>query len=390
MSIRVLIIADRLFCSRERSLLSRLEVGLVDEGLRVIQAIPQDDDVEGRTVASDNAELFRSVVHYSSRTVSLTRAFAARQLASEITRAVGDADGPPDIDLVHVFGGASWGLGAEVAAHLDAQLLLEVWRGGLAERAVSFAHALSLSSNNPPVLVAPDAAIERQVQDWSAKLDAPKRGVVIKPAWWGVHVPPVLRTVLPGGQAVTAAIVGSGRDSRSFLVALEGLAAALTPCEDAVIFCDALAARRAGAYALAQARGFLPRLTLIDELEARRDLLLHADLLIHPDAMGEHRSILLEAMASGMIVIAAADPMVSILIDGRTARLVTGGDSGAWRVAVESVLVNPEAARQLAASAHQFVRTTRAASAHVRQVLAIYQWMVSNQSIPITSALPKP
>jgi hypothetical protein len=389
MTMRVLIIADRLFCSRERSLLSRLEVGLVDEGLRVIQAIPEDEDAEWRSATTDSAELYRSVVRYSARTVSITRAFAARQLVTEMTRAMGDSDAPLEIDLVHVFGGASWGLGAQVASQLDAQLLLEVWRGGLAERAINFARSLS-GSSVPPVLVAPDPSIEKLIQEWTSKLDPPNRGIVAKPASWGVHVPAALRTVLPGGQAVTAALVGSGRDSRSFLAALEGVAAALAPCEDAVIFCDALAARRAGGYALAQSRGFLPRLTLIDELEARRELLLHADLLVHPDALGEHRSILLEAMASGMIVIAAADPMLSILIDGRTARLVSGSHPDAWRFAVESVLANPEGARQLAASAHQFVRSTRSASAHVRQVLGIYQWMVSNQSIPITSAVPKP
>ena len=39
---RVLILADGLFATRERALLSRLEVGLADEGVRVVQATPED------------------------------------------------------------------------------------------------------------------------------------------------------------------------------------------------------------------------------------------------------------------------------------------------------------------------------------------------------------
>ncbi len=37
---RILIIADESFASRERAMLSRLEVGLADEGVRVVHVIP--------------------------------------------------------------------------------------------------------------------------------------------------------------------------------------------------------------------------------------------------------------------------------------------------------------------------------------------------------------
>lgn len=369
---RTLIIADELFASRERALLSRLEVGLADEGVRVVQALPETDMGGGQ-----GTELFSTVVKYSTRTVALTRSFAARKLLRAIAARLGEDD-DARIDLVHVFGGASWGLGKEIAELLGAQLLLEVWRSGLVDRAAALVRAQRGREDGiEPVLIAPDPAIEKLLNDG---------GCLTRPAWWGVHVPGAVRDVLPEGRAISAMIVGSGRDPRAFVAALTGLAEALRDTPDAVIFCDALAARRAGLWAVAKKVGVLHRLTLIAELEGRRDLLVHGDLLIQPDALGEQRSILLEAMAAGMVVIAARDPMVSTLIEGKTARLVDRPDPAAWRETLASVLRDRGAARALALGAGQFVRANRLASMQVRQVLAVYEWMMSKQAIPLAGA----
>ncbi|MFZ4576290.1 MAG: hypothetical protein ACOYN0_18040, partial [Phycisphaerales bacterium] len=112
---RALILADEFFASRERSLLSRLEIGLADEGVRVIQAIPET--VEG--VGGDS--LFSTVVRYSTRSLALTRSFAARKLVRSVMNQLGEDD-DGTVDLVHVFGGAVWGLGIEAAGLLDAQV----------------------------------------------------------------------------------------------------------------------------------------------------------------------------------------------------------------------------------------------------------------------------
>lgn len=365
---RALIIADEFFASRERALLSRLEIGLADEGVRVIQALPET--VEG----AEGGNLFSTVVRYSTRTLSLTRRFAARKLVRSLFASLGEDD-EGEIDLLHVFGGAVWGLGIETAGLLGAQLVLEVWRSGLVDRAIGVSQSLKTRGEGlEPVLMAPDAAIERALT---------AAGGLVRPASWGVHVPSETRMVLPEGRAVTAMLVGSGRDARSFVAALTGVAEALREAPDAVIFCDALAARRAGLWQAAKRLGVLDRLTLIEELEGRCDLLVHGDLLVHPDAQGEQRSIVLEAMAAGMVVIAARDPMVSFLVEDKTARLVDGGSAAAWREATAGVLRDRVGARELSASAVQYVRANRLASMHVRQVLAAYDWMTGRQAIPM-------
>lgn len=348
-----LILTDELFASRERGLLERLEVGLADEGVRVIHAVP---DAAGPMLSPS---VYSRTLTYTPRTLPFTRGLALARLKRELedfTQPMGEK-----IDVVHVFGGGAWGLGAALAKELDAALVLEVWRTGLVGRAreMELSHGRTL-------FLAPDPHIERAL---GGGVDT--RPVRLAP--WGALAEPGLRPILVEGQAPTAMIVGSGRDVPAFTAALTGLAEVARVRPDLLIFCDAVAARRAGLWALGRRLGLLSQLSLIDELESRRDLLLQGDLLIQPDANGEARSVLLEAMATGSLVIAAADPRVSVLIDARTARLVPSGDAAAWARTLREVLSDPVRARALAGSAQEYVRTHRRASDHVRAVLAAYE-----------------
>ncbi len=359
---RVVILADEFFAARERVLLSRLEVGLADEGVRVIHAVPE-------TVASHlPGEVFSTVVSYSTRTLMMSKSLPAKRLVQAIAK-VDRAEQPAPVDVVHVFGGASWSLASELASDLGAALAVEIWRSGLISR------ARGLKAEIPPVLFAPDPTIEKA-------LLAESPGASVRLCKWGVHVPSTERAVLKPGRAVAVMIVGTGRNTRAFVSAIEGLAAMIREDADLHIFCDALAARRSGVWATARRLGILERVSLIEELEGRRDMLLHGDILVLPEALGEQRSIALDAMGHGMIVVAAADPMVSALIDGRTARLVSQPETGEWASVLRTVIGQRDASRDLAARAIEFVRQERRATDHIRSVLSAYEWMTREAAIP--------
>ncbi|MCE7974858.1 MAG: glycosyltransferase [Leptolyngbya sp. PLA1] len=174
--------------------------------------------------------------------------------------------------------------------------------------------------------------------------------------------------------------MGAGLDTGAYAAALRGLAVAAGVRPDMHVFADAVAARRAGLWAAARRLGLLDRLSLIEELEGRRDLLMQADLLVLPEARGDQRSVLLEAMATGVVVVAAADPLVTTLQDGRTARLVT--DHAAWGAAFTDVLTNEARTRSLALSANEYVRTNARVSDYVRGVLAAYQALAPDSALP--------
>jgi hypothetical protein len=351
--VRILVIADSVFASRERSLLARLEIGLADEGERVIQAIPE------RVLRTLEPNLFTRGIAYAPRTFVLTRRLAVRRLAQGVEAMLRDEEG--GIDIVHVFGGAAWGLATDLARELGAALAVEVWRHGLCERA---AKEWDFASGRGPLLFAPDAITASELAR-----RAPRAQVVQAP--WGV-LPADARAVLEPGRASSIMMIGTGRDAAAFAAALTGIVAASRGRPEVLIFCDADAAGRSGLWRVARSQNVLDRLSLIEDLEARRDLVLEGDIVVHPEASGEQRSTLLEAMAHAVPVVATRDPRVSILVEGVTARLVEGTRAGQWESALGDLLSGPVRARALGASARVHVREHRRASAHVQAVLNAY------------------
>lgn len=363
---RVLMVADQVFGTRERGMLARLEVGLADEGLRVARALPE-------SVASEvTPGSLAQAITFDDTRVPFTQSIRAARLANAVTGVHwAEEDHPesrrdgPAIDVVHAFGGAIWDLALDVARRLGASLALEVWRTGLVERSVVLSRRVP---EVPKVFIAPDASIERRLK---------AAGVSdVRAAPWGVHAISRSRAVASGERSLSVVITGGGRDAVATLAALEGVGLALADHPAAVIFMDAVAARRARAWPVAKRLGLLDRLSLIDDIEHRRDLALRADILIQPEAVGEQRSVLLDAMAAGMIVIAAADSGVAWLIDGQTSWLVSEHTPLTWARAVSRAVSSPEDARVLTARASSHIAREHRASAHVASVIGAYEWVV--------------
>ena len=170
-------------------------------------------------------------------------------------------------------------------------------------------------------------------------------------------------------------MVGVGRDTAAYANAFDGVASAIEANPEVMVFIDSEAAVRAGLWERAQRLGVRENISLIDAMEDRRDLVLRGDIIVYPEARGEHRTIILDAMASGMGVIATEDPFVSSLIDGRTARLLPQGATAAqWGETLASLLHDPERTRALGASARAYVREKHRVSSHVAAVLDVYEW----------------
>lgn len=366
--LRVLILTDELFAVREQPLLTRLEVGLADEGVRVAHAMPE------AAASFTSAGLIARTLTYPQRKFRFAVPVTARALIRGLSE-LSTSEDWEDLDLIHVFGGAAWSLGVELARELETPLVLEVWRMGLAERAFHFASQIE----PPPIYLAPDVAIERALRVEPARL-------AIRTAPWGVLTPSTFGSKLPDDRAASVMLVGTGRDKPAFSAALEGLAIAIQNGHELMIFCDALAARRANLWALAKKLGILDHLSLIPDLEGRRELLLEGDILIQPDASGEQRSITLEAMANAMIVLAASDPSVSVLQDGRTARVVPRPEARLWAEVLSEIFKDRERARRLGHEARKYIADNRRASDYVKAVLETYTLATRGEVLPFKKA----
>jgi hypothetical protein len=389
----VLIIADELFASRERSLLTRLEVGLADEGMQIAHAVPESVIENTAGSAAELSGVFSKVVPYASSSMSLTRRIVVRQMVEALRELPGDFE---KIDVVHVFGGGAWDLAHDIAEVFEAPLVVEVWRRGMGARARELFYIKRHAAAT--LFLVGEQGVERELNSsepnaksksaYAAARSSAGGTLPCRVVPWGVLSPAQHRQPAEGlGKRVPAniMIIGSGRyDPRrgvdasttyspSWNSVLQGCAQLVHDGFDLMVYCDDLSARRANIWQQARKLNLLNRLSLISDLEGRRDLMLHGDVLVLPEWSGEQRSIVLEAMANGMITMAPREAACPMFDDHRTALLVPSGVAGAWSTAIHEVLTQRALAISLADAAHLYVQVHRKAYEYIRSVIDSYQ-----------------
>jgi len=369
--VRVLMLIDELFAARERSMLRRLSVGLTDEGVSVVHAVPEH--AAGCTEAGG---LLAAAVTFPMGGPFLTRAMRARRLIANL-RDHDESSTTPRVDVVHAFGGSVWDLAIQTAHELAVPVVLDIWRRGLVERARLMRPQFRATPGL--LLMAPDQSVERTLAG-----DLPD--VPVRTAPWGVHRAPRPREIFQESRAASVFLAGNGREAAVFHAGFEGITLALGAARESVIFADAEAAERSKLWRVAERLGVLDRLSLIPEMEGRRDLVILGDAIVQPESLGEQRSLLLDAMGQGMVVGAGYDPDVSWLQPGRTAavldRAAEPTSPDAWGDLLRPVLTDPARARQLGERAWQYVGAQHRASSHVAAVLDAYEWLVAKEPIP--------
>jgi len=361
---RVLVMPGRSFASRERRMLQRLEVGLADEGIRVVHAIPRGSDI------AHDPDVFAQAILYDAGGLPLTRQIRARRLYEEL-QALPRGAGENAVDIVHAFG-ESWHMAAEFARVASCSIAVDFWSLAMARRAAAIRAATHHLSG--VVFLAPNDALERAV-----RRDAD--GISVRVTPWGVHCPPTAREILPPGRAPAITVSGAGVDRDSLVASLEGLAKLVKTHPDVMIFLDAHAARRANVWPTVRSLGLESRLSLTPLLEGRRELALRTDLLVLPEAPGEFKSIVLDAMATGLPIVAASDPMVTCLHDRRNALLIAGPDPALWAGAIGELLEDVPLARSLASAAREHIRKEHRVSSHIATVIDAYEWMTAGDAI---------
>jgi hypothetical protein len=363
---RTLILADRSFAVRERAMLSRLEIGLADEGVRVVHAVPRS------MVGSEGVGLYSSVVGYAEAGRFETR-WSLRRRAADLVRAVEDVTGgSAALDVVHVFGGPAWRLGVEVARRTGAAPVLELWRPALLGLAAAV--GATPGTGRPPTFIVSEPAL-------AGALRSRVPGARTAEAPWGVHTPPELPPRGRPDHPLAVALLSDTGDARALTPALAGLMEATKGGPEILIFAaveDATKSREAALWSAARRLGVLDRLSMTPQLEARREPVLQMDMLLMPEAHGRERTLVLEAMSSAMLVVAAADPFMGSLVDGVTATLVRSPTTAAWAEAVAGVLKNPARADALVTSAHAWVHANRPASGQVAGVLKVYDALAAD------------
>jgi len=368
---RALLLADRSFAWRERLMLSRLEVGLADIGMAITRADPERGDQQqaiGSGLTSTSIAYRRVGVINSPRAQALS-------LIDQLTRIKPTLEDSP-IDVIHAFGDGCWSLAVELAHRIGACCTLELW----SQYSIKLSTRIERRCERTGVhllWLAPDDPIRDAVQS--------RRGAApCRVARWGVHTPDTGRQWAEVNQNRSIAILSAGGDAPAIMRALEGVSHVVRSAPGTLIFLDAKAmAEHDKVWRRAETLGLLENLSVIPDMEARRELVLRCDLLLLPEARGEHRTLTLDAMASGMVVIAQRDPLVACLDNPELAVLVEDGDAAAWQSAISDVLTTPGRAQRVIDAAREFIKQERRASDHAQSLYDAMTWLTSRDSISI-------
>lgn len=358
----VVILADTNTALREQQMLSRVESGLAGEGVLVAHAVPESADL-GASHA-----VFRHVVTYEDAGLPGTLGGRARRLEVALRKLPGwDDTDQRSSPVVHGWGVGCRSIAAELARLMGATLGLEVFR-------LSDARMLSRGAGHGAAfLTSPDAAILRAVSEERT----PHLATVVP---WGVHSDVHPHGPIRDDATITAILVCSGADGHACRSAVEGFASWSREHAQSFLFVDSAASRVARLWPVARKLGLTDRLTVVPDLEAQRDLTLRADFLLLPEALGDWRSITLDAMASGMPIIAANDPHVGVLRDRQTARLVAPGDASLWAAALGEAVGEPERTKAIASFARDQVRQSHRVSTHIAGLLDVYERAIGRDS----------
>jgi glycosyltransferase involved in cell wall biosynthesis len=374
---RALILTDADIAAREASMLSRLEIGLLGQNVRILYAEPSDDRLH------IDAESLITGLTYTSGGSILTLKARARRLVRDIDEHIGfDDPSSSRLDVVHAIGVNAWSMALQTASSAGSNLVVEVLSQSELDRVRSFeaSAARALGDEARFAWLAPGQAMHDALRE-----QARKSPVLLTP--WGAHVSEAMKRPRPSEQLPAVAIITAGRSSKRLNRLLDTLKA-LPPAEGSnppLIFLDEHAVSQTHTVARhAREIGIEDRLSIVPSLEHSRALTTRCDLLVLPDGDGQNRSIILDAMASGVLVASAADPLLSdVLIDGTTALIAheTGADS--WKAILQRALnAEGDGIAEILANARALIKEDRTASTHVDALVAAYDAGCGAEPIP--------
>jgi glycosyltransferase involved in cell wall biosynthesis len=345
---------------QEHTMLNRLAIGLIDQGVRLTRIVPDTIDVEAvwrseqRIALAPRIEVPLRVLPWMKRTRAAT-------IAEQFERT------PPDV--TYAVGFRSWPIALDVAKLLEKPVALGIWRASLIRKAAR------LHSNKH---VAAYIAPTRQIAEALEKRVDPDLVSLVP---MGVAIPAQRKQVLKDMQQVIGiAAIGSGKDVPGYEAMLGGISRIIRDYPQMQIVLELRGPHQHDIWRIARRLDLLNAISGIEDAAQHRPLLTCCDIMLVPESYGELTSVLIDAMAAGIPIIARQDSFLDMLIDNETALLVSEARAQDWADRLTLLLSNPERALQLGRSAREFVQTHHSSGIQIKRLLETLEQVVSGSS----------
>ena len=358
----VALIMDEERLEREHAALNRLTIGLIGEGVQLTRIVPETflsqagDEREQRVALAAKLQTQMRVLPWMRRD-------RVERLAEAMEK------GTPDV--LYALGERAWDLGMDLAKALRRPLMIDVWRA---------VHARRAPRGRRASVVACYTATTRPLAEALRQRVDPGLICLVPP---GVALPKEPRSILTDpDNAIALAIIGGGRDVATYRGMLGGLARVVRQMPQVQAFLELCGPNEHEIWRTAQRLELLANLSAITDAAQHRSLLTRCDVLIMPEQLGELRSLMLEAMAFGMPVIAREDPFLEKLIDDESAYIIRDGHADEWAEQLSHLLTHPDEARALGLAARQCIADNHRSSDQAASLIEAFQRIMTGGAYP--------
>ena len=326
-----------------------LVVGLLDERVRVAQVVSEQ-------VAKTEAGPFGETFAFRDSDWSLWRRYQISRMASQLAEL--------EVSVVHALGGRVWSGSLGLARRLGVPL---VATASMADDVGASAKLMRRSGAVRVAFTPTTAPLAEAV----AKLLGPRTLVQVIPP--GVHIPSEPPTGPKDREALCVVITGNGKLDADYQAVLSALPMVVEKYPDAQFFFNSQRQDQHQLWQAARKLGLLSNVSLVPRRPGHHELLLRADVLIQPQALGQSSGLTIQAMAQGLPVVARRDDWLDYLLPDETARVVDVSEPAAWAQHMLDVIEKPEAAAALGQSAREWVGRKHVAARQVALTLAMYR-----------------
>jgi len=352
----VALLANTAWMEEEMAIFRHLVVGLIDEQVRVAQVVPTG-------IAPENLSAFGDWVSWRDSRWSYMRRWCLSRRATRLNEL--------GVDVVHALDGRLWEGALRLALKINAPAILT--SGSALDVAVASRLAGKLRTQRVAIAAStqPLGEIIRQRVNGAC---------MVKVVRAGVHIPDEASRRNGGDRTLSAVISGTGRFDLDYQALFEALRLVIKDEPSAQFFLDGLSSDQHPLWQAARRYGLLRNLSMVPRWLQRRELLLGADMLIHPQALHRARGLTLQAMAHGLPVLARADPWLDYLEHNRTAWVVDAPEANAWYDLIRRVVDRPEEGRRIGEQARQWIHERHRAAQQIAVTLELYR-EVEGQSL---------
>ena len=343
------LLANTAWLDEELSLFHHLIVGLLDEQVRVTQVLPDG-------LAMEDSRLFSDQVFWSESRIRILNKHRLARLGQQL-------DGR-SVNLVHALDGRLW----PGAAALADQMNLPVIFSAGSHFDVKLAEKMA-STINPQrsAFVAATEPIGLAIRE---KLDPT---IVVETILPGVHPGSVQARRRKSDDALCVVVSGNGVLDDYYQSLMQALGLFVKKHPDTQFFFDGQDSDQHRIWQIAKRLNLLANMSFIPRRLGHREVLLRADVLVHPQPLGRSRGLTLQAMARGIPIIAYQDAWLDYLIENETAWIVSDSNPQSWLEYFSRLIEVPGACQELGKREQSWIREYRLASDQINRILDLYR-----------------